>query len=396
MVSGSGDAVDDSVWLRDVVGPIGTPAATKSALVDSTVRVRGRVEDDFTGRPVVAASVSVRTAAAPQASRETTTDANGRYEFLAVPREPIVIRIAAQGFETSEREIDAPSTAPEDVLLDGALPIAGVAIWEDGTPASGRRLYATCADDDIVRAGQILFGPTDPEGRFSLHFAPGRYRVCGSENMAGGRDFVEFSTHPIPAGTDDVRVVLRRPHVLRGRVVDESGAPVVGATVGDVRPEAVELAIRFEVTHADGTFVLDQMPGDGFGLIVLRKATEPGGSGLAARVPSVRVEDGEARVVVHPAPSIEGTLTRRPGATPNSILLVALPLDEPEAHTRAAWPLAGAGQDGRFRFDAVPPGRWRIVSVPHYRQNGTIERRIVVGGEDVEAGAKDVRLELLP
>lgn len=393
--SASAGAVEDSAWVRDVVGPIAAPVATKSALVDTTVRVRGSVVDRFTRRPVVAASVSMRTVAGTQDSRETKTDANGSYEFLAVPRERISIRIAARGFKTVEHEIDDPSRDSGWNLLDGSMPIAGVAVWEDGTSASGITLHATCADDDIVKVGRAYFGRTDAGGRFSLSFGPGRYRVCGDENR-GDQGFAEFTTRPVPAGTSDVRVVLRRPHVLRGRVVDEAGAPVAGASVGAVRSDAVELGVRSETTDAEGAFALDQVPADGFGLIVLRKATEPGATGLAARVPSVRVEDGEARVVVHTAFSIEGTLTRRPGASQDSPLLVALPLDDPDAHIGTAWPLAMGRKDGRFRFDAVPPGRWRIVSVPHYRQHGVIERRTVVGGEEVEAGAKDVRLELLP
>ncbi|HEX3703537.1 MAG TPA: carboxypeptidase regulatory-like domain-containing protein [Vicinamibacterales bacterium] len=119
--------------------------------------------------------------------------------------------------------------------------LAGIAVLSVGAqpgPTTIRgRVVAEDTDEPLanvrVAAPSSKFGApvvlTDEEGRFALTVSPGTARLVVSKTGYGARDEALRST--IPA----IDIRLQRGAAVSGRVVDESGDPVLGARVSVLR-----------------------------------------------------------------------------------------------------------------------------------------------------------------
>src|ERR1044072_4156239 len=85
--------------------------------------VQGTVKDP-TGAIMPSVDVTIANAVTGY-SRTTTTDAIGYYIFGNLPPNPYHIAVAAQGFQTLERDVDVRSAVP--ITLDLNLAVAGAA-----------------------------------------------------------------------------------------------------------------------------------------------------------------------------------------------------------------------------------------------------------------------------
>ncbi len=82
--------------------------------------VRGTVKDP-TGGVMQAVSVTIRNPVSGF-TRTVTTDAQGRYVFSNLAPNPYRISVEAQGFQTTERDVDVRTAVP--ITLDFTLPLA--------------------------------------------------------------------------------------------------------------------------------------------------------------------------------------------------------------------------------------------------------------------------------
>jgi len=185
-----------------------------------------------------------------------TSDGAGHL-VLAVPREhiqiwsgqpvPRLLRIVASGYSTrflrAKMERDADTDMGDVVLAPGGA-VVGRVVGGDGAPLEGARILATGAalGKSSVEARSV--GPADDGERVETTTgADGAYRLDGMAAGAGrvwahlqGRRWAFTPVVEIVQGVDNDApdLILARPAsstLIRGVVLDPSGAPVSGAKV---------------------------------------------------------------------------------------------------------------------------------------------------------------------
>ena len=235
----------DASWVPQLAG---VPETTLQVTLRPTVLHRGRVTAVGSGDPVPGARVHAHDGGL---SRQTTTDADGRFEFTGVTHshDPYV-RAEAPGYVDEGRKhtvVDA-RTVTWEITLHPANVVRGVLRGPDGpVRQAGEAWLLTMSDGQ--ESGGVALG-IDAEGRFeatfrgagslALHvagYAPARLPI-----QVNGRDVLD-------AGIIELRPGL----VLKGRVLDRQGAPVPRVAVG-VRCLETGIGVGRAWTDADGRF----------------------------------------------------------------------------------------------------------------------------------------------
>ena len=349
------------VLVRDEAGrPIGgaelawVPPADGAVRVD--VRSSGGMRTDQTGRahalaPTVAQALAVR----------ATGFAPARLEIRPADRRRAVVlarsgALAVRVVDAEERPL--PGTALALLARDGEQPPAearadglGRATWSDLAPG-GYTLVQREARGPWGEGPRPLALDLEPGSRLELE-------ILGDERL-------------------DACFVLAREATLRVRVTS-AGAPIAGARVALGRGGALEVAWRLDTrsecaftdpagwavlpAHAPGNACLAvragahepahaqlldlppgastfhvELPGASVAGSVVDRAGSDGPRGLARLVPETFAGASRTRVLVLPDDGTRGPESAHPG----------------EARAR----LDG---DGAFRFERVPPGRYRIL-----------------------------------
>jgi hypothetical protein len=208
--------------------------------------VKGRVVDAVSGAPVANARVVIK----PDlelGTQEVRSDAEGsfragglregsvelrataafkRSDSLGLDSEPVPEGIEAQasarvpaGTENVElrvwRGYELAGTVETET---GALPPAGVGITiyarsAQGLPDQSRQAHASVGTDGRFRIDAL------PRGSYDLQFVP----------PAGAADVASTWLRNVTPTALDLRVVLGKGAVLRGKLVDETGQPVIAA-----------------------------------------------------------------------------------------------------------------------------------------------------------------------
>lgn len=182
--------------------------------------------------------------------RTGTADDEGRYEIASVPPGSYICRITEYGPSRPElSSLDIVVQAGTRQRIDLEVPsavLAGIVVDDNGKAVEGVRLRAVRGDAGAASPGGLLalageFGGASRarsgvDGRFELEsLAPGTWVVRAEPNgvLADEYGSAEVSELQVTAGQrrDDVRVVLRRAALVRGRVSDGTGQPVAGASV---------------------------------------------------------------------------------------------------------------------------------------------------------------------
>jgi uncharacterized GH25 family protein len=261
--------------------------------------LRGTVEDR-SGSPVAGAEVWVGRIAhqEPLQARRTTTDDQGRFAIEAEPGQWLAW--ARRGDEGTDVAFPARTEVPEGKdpkpvilrLRQKSHLRVRLLDAETGEPIAGGRL----ATDDAR-----IF-TADDQGRFEApaltmthHEA---YPLCPGHE----RRRILFDTTLRP----DAELEIRLPPAGKfvGRVIDEAGKPVPGATVGvNTSGTIISGLALWERCGPDGRFTWDGAP---FGRTVQ----------LAAQAPGFASQDGQGQVAVagEPPPEIVFTLKRNPSA----------------------------------------------------------------------------------
>jgi hypothetical protein len=293
-------------------------------------------------QPVRGARVSARGSAAAK------TNADGVVKFDDLPRTDVEVEVAADGFLEAGTVLGMDDKEATLVLDRGSVVKATLVREADGQAPAGVRVRVT-------NAGHDSLATIDDGGDFAVAaLRPGPVRL-----VVSAADVQPFDTGTLTIGegeTIDLGVlVLGSGLALRGTLVDESGAPVSGATVralragGDAPALAHVLGNWISTTSSDdGSFVLT-------GLTPGAQLVTAAAPGFAERVvPAVFVEEKtreedlgtielargkRVEVVCRPA--------KRCGA--EAALLIA-GADFPFLAIR------GALAEGRATLHAVPPG----------------------------------------
>nr|HEX4317507.1 carboxypeptidase-like regulatory domain-containing protein [Kofleriaceae bacterium] len=236
-------------------------------------------------------------------------------------------------------------------VVDGAgLPIAGAEVTAelekmkamDG-PGSGGSA-GSAGSGSAAAAGSVAVAPPTPaDGRFSIAgLAAGRYRlhVTGPGLLAAELRFVQ-----VPS--DATRIVVSRQIAIDGTVTDE-GKPAPGAHVG-IRSDDIGGAIEV-VADGSGAFHVPDLPEGRYQVYAYQ-------DDYAAR--AIRVQRlgsgpfGPVELKLEKATIVVGRVLDRDEGTGVIAAVELRPTGDDQAPRYAR-----TGDDGVFRIEGVPRGRW--------------------------------------
>jgi large repetitive protein len=325
--------------------------------LESGLAIHGFVKDPR-GQPV--ADARVMTQGPKQgASAEDTTETDGSFVLAGLQSDRYRVSVHAPGFGAAEREVEAGGESVVLVLHETGK-ITGVVVDGAGAAVGGYQILARPQPSParVGGAAQRL-DVESAEGRFTIEdLAADTYvlAVIAPDREPGGVSNVVVG----PGSVVDVgHIRLGTGGIVRGMVVDATGAGVAGAVVRAALPR------RMMVTLGAGS----ETGSDATGAFELRGV--PAGSiRVTARHPDyaegeavVEVEPArgptEAQMVLHRGGRVQGHARRRDGsAVAGSVAIQPMggslmPFSLPET--------IAIGADGSFLVDHVPAGRARVA-----------------------------------
>ncbi len=226
-----------------------------------------------------------------------------------------------------------------------------------GVPGSGGP-----AGDGAVDPGVplVITAPlTGADGRFVVEgLVPGRFRL-----HVTGAGLLPAELRYVPVPSDEARIVVARQVAIEGTVTD-GGKPVANALVG-LRGDAIGGTIETRA-NATGGFSFTSLPEGRYQLFAWQAA-------LAAR--TVRVARlgagpfGPVELRLEAAAIVVGRVIDREEGTGLVAAIELRPSGDDQAPRYAR-----SGDDGVFRIEGVPNGRWIVDAfVPGYLSPGGVE-----------------------
>jgi hypothetical protein len=250
------------------------------------------------------------------------------------------------------------SAEPERGVIDRAL--VGTPPRDAGVSAPSDAAATAAAPNDAGATGDVITAQaTGADGRFAIvPLAPGRYRL-----HVTGVGLLAAEVRMVPVPSDEARIVVARQVAIDGTVTD-GGAPVARANVG-IRGEAIGGTLEVQ-TDARGAFHVPNLPEGRYQVYAWQAAT-------AAR--SVRVN----RLGAGPFPPLElrleaaaivvGKVVDRDGGAGLAAAVELRPSGDDQAPRYVR-----SGDDGVFRIEGVPNGRWIADAfVPGFVSPGGVE-----------------------
>ncbi len=361
--------------------PSGDAPALKIVLAAARA-AHGRVRD-AAGRPVSGAEIRLEPALAPGVRRPAKeadeasdpfaarTDGEGRFRLDGVPAERVDLTARQPGYATGHvRGIRIPpGEGPADlgtVILKPGARLPGRVVDRRGAPVAGAAVHLVESLDHLERESARLAAET-PD---AMTGADGSFLIEDLPQATPLHLLVRASGH-LPAGVAGVRAPVSQPLIvrlepaamLRGRVVDEQGAPVGGARVmltwHPTAPEnpdrpAGSPVNRSDIAGRDGSFEIRDAPA--------------GPVRLAVSAPGfVSIEGFETAVPWRDADR-ELTLTLKRGAMLSG--RIATTAGQPVSGARiSAQDAADVSDDeGAYTVQGVPLGRTEVqVFHPSYK-----------------------------
>lgn len=334
-------------------------------------QLTGTVRDAVTKLPVDGVKVEITAAR----GRSTTSNANGAFVLDGIETGKYRVQFSRQGYDTESTTVEAKDDA-DPVIFDmkPRAQVSGQILDEDGKPLEGVLVYIgglrdTTGKDGRYHATEITGGSYTL--MFRLPYELRRETAVHDEKR--GETFGYANTLYYPGIADgslaapmtiapgarlmnlDVRLRRERLVEIRGRVVDANPETAVELDSGNGRPDETFGRRKLD---AKGGFHFDLLTPREYTLVVYRNRT---GDDLPYLTTVAVGEAGRQDVeVVQPEfVTIEGVVrTVRDDLHWEGTLRVRLGRLDHNLEDRV-------GPEGRFTFDAVPPGEWNLTTEPN-------------------------------
>jgi protocatechuate 3,4-dioxygenase beta subunit len=258
--------------------------------------VRGKVLDAATRAPIAGARVNFREGGNQGARKDVTAGEDGSFEARGLGESAYLVTASAKRYLPG-RSVPVTATAGgnEDLtlVLEEGASIAGRVSDPDGKPIRGATLHVNLAMlpgvnwNDGLNNIYNLSADTDAEGKYVLAGlgAHPSYTVTASH-----RDYAPASARAVKverrAAVEGVDLTLFRGGTVKGRVLDEQGEPVAGASVvadlerrGEELPEQSMFGQRDQrsaTSAADGTYALPRLEAATYAVRARLKDKQPG------------------------------------------------------------------------------------------------------------------------
>lgn len=380
--------------LVEAVTPAGgRTAAPLTVVLDVDRAARGRVLDPQE-RPIAGAVVVLTVAGRPRPRpgsaelREghrfrAETDPEGRFQVPGVPADTVDIHALHPAFlPMTVRGVEIPSDSPVvdlgDLVMARGERVSGRVVDQDGAPVPGaeiRLLPPGFRVKRMDRAAVERLAPrpattSDPEGRFHIEALESEVSfhllVQHPEYQPG---WVEHVSPPVP---EPLWIRLEPGAYLRGRVVDETDAPVPSAEIAvkvgkEPEPGAPDRTDqRTTSVDGEGRFTLDGLPLGPARVQVFAPgwlAPEP----LEITLPPET--DEELVLVVRAGNVLEGRVTTTAGD----------PVEQ--ARVLCHEQVDATDAEGRYRMQGLPEGTARL-EVTHSEYPSQVEEIALEEGDN--------------
>lgn len=274
------------------------------------------------------------------------TDLRGEFRTDSLPPGTFDLEVSAPGYQS--REVKGLTLTEDrdlegvEIVLERQALLEGRVLTSAGEPFPDVQIHAF-PEAPLEKRRLLLHeisSSTDAAGSYRIALPPGSYKIAA---FAQGQR-VERSQIVRP-GSNHLDLVIPDGQEVSGRVIDEAGDPVGGASVS-LQSSGTTWS------EADGSFV---MRGVGDGTHTLTANRE--GLGRAA---------AEVVVAGGPVSGIELQLSNRAGTLLTGRLLGLSPESLREARVNT-WGGQGSGParvdpDGSYRISNLSPGEWRVTA----------------------------------
>jgi protocatechuate 3,4-dioxygenase beta subunit len=373
--------------------------AQAQATTPATGVIAGMVTSQGTGTPVRRARVTLN---APElrGGRSTLTDDKGQFSFIALPAGRFTLTASKPGYVDvpyGAKKPGRPGTPIQlaagqkmdraSIVLPKGGVITGIVVDDSGEPAPGTQVRAMryvmrTGERTLQQAGQAQ---TDDRGIYRIYgLQPGDYLVSAVPRNLNAGDIRQT----IAAEIEALMQQLQGAAALAGRGGGQAGgqgggpggaggggrgggrggvAAVAGIDIaqlmgggrggGDLMARAQQLQEQLaqqdavqQVAYAPVYYPGTPMPSTASS-VTIAIAEERGGV--------------DFRLALVPTAKIEGTIALQGTTTlPQNTMISLLPLDQngPAQVPGLNSNNTRMGQDGRFRFDNIPPGQYRVMA----------------------------------
>jgi hypothetical protein len=330
--------------LSDTAAPPAPAAAAAAAAPAGAGAIEGRALDADTGTGMGGVDV---VAFARGFERATRTEADGRFVIEPVPGGRVVVIAFPEDCEdaTETFELGAAERRQVTFALRAGAAVTGVITGPRG-PVAGATVLVQAAGDPpkpLLRAREAR---ADEAGRYRVAgLPPGRaILVARAPGLAPPAIEREVDAPRGPPSRADFE--FGEGATIEGRVLDEGGAGLPGATV------AVEVEGVFDpyetTTGEAGAYRIGGLPGASARVLARRAGHAPGES------PLLPLTAGEVLrgvdIALARGARVEGRVVLPNGSAAGRAKVTLLDRDARIAGT------AGAGPDGRFAFEDVRSG----------------------------------------
>lgn len=350
-----------------VAGPVEVPLFTGAPTVVLRLEQGSRVEVtvvDIESVPVAGARVTM-----DGALDEQTRIANesGSARFDGVPPSFAWLSAEAPGHAPAARSIE-PSGRPGDALhvtltLHAGASASGIVVDEAGARIEDATVCAEAHDPELTTDACAV---SERDGRFRIAaLAAGRWAFTATTaaHVPGHLDDVDLDGR---TNRDDLVITMHAGTRLAGRVVDQRGAGVSGATVR-VRADGLGHPLRAVISDDEGRFEMRGLPREPIDAVAERGSassaitsvdlsSDPGHAGVVEVVLTAIERKVSGRVLTSSGEPVAGAhLTAFPALHGTAFDRVDRLFGRPSASTDAA---------GRFELGPMAPGKWGINVTP--------------------------------